>query len=246
MSRPKTGSVCPNGTWFSQRSSGSHSSPPAMPKRDGGMSRSHMTGRVVVRAPRRRRSVSTTTRGTCGRSAKYRFGSARTKKMPEKARNAQNAAVKRRRYTSSSPRLRNQSRSVRKPTSGPANSGRRSRRTTTTEMTITRRDGPLTLPPRPKPARSRLDQSRRPESRPDRRAASRADRRAERGSSTSAADARPNASPDRDTKPQRAFDQWSRKRPGGRGLRRGVRHDRAADPLRDDERRERHLLRVAR
>src|SRR5438067_34668 len=78
MSRPNTGSVAPNGTWLSQRSSMSHSSPPARPKKNAGMRRSHMNRSVVETAPRLRRSASTTTRGICGRSAKYTFGSAST------------------------------------------------------------------------------------------------------------------------------------------------------------------------
>ena len=48
---------------------------------------------VPASAEPRGRSASTTTRGTCGRSAKYRFGTARTKKMRRNAMNAQNPAV---------------------------------------------------------------------------------------------------------------------------------------------------------
>ena len=41
----------------------------------------------------RGRDASTTTRGTCGRSAKYRFGSAMTKNRSRNTMNAQNPAV---------------------------------------------------------------------------------------------------------------------------------------------------------
>ncbi len=94
MSRPKTGSVVPNGTPFSQRSSASHSSPPASPKKNEGMRSSGARRSVSANAPVRRfASVSTTSRVTCGRSAKYRFGSARTKNTMRKTKNAQKPAV---------------------------------------------------------------------------------------------------------------------------------------------------------
>ncbi len=94
MSRPKTGSVVPNGTPFNQRRSASHSSPPARPKKNAGMSSSGMIRRVSLSAPARRgASVSTTMRGTCGRSAKYRFGSAMRKNAMRNTMNAQKPAV---------------------------------------------------------------------------------------------------------------------------------------------------------
>jgi len=166
MSRPKTGSVVPNGTPFSQRRSESHSSPPARPKKNDGMSRIGMSRSVSASAPARRgASVSTTMRGTCGRSAKYRFGSAMKKNAMRNTTNAQKPAVYRRRKTSSSPRLRNQSRSVRKPTIGLNTSGTRNRAMTTIVITVERRFAGRRGPrDRRSPGRSTRDQSMFPQS----------------------------------------------------------------------------------
>src|SRR5438309_445394 len=92
MSRPKTGSVAPKGTWLTQRRSMSHSSPPARPKKNAGMSRSHMTRSVVESAPRRRRSASTTTRGICGRRERGPLRGIEGMRLPGR-RNAQALAI---------------------------------------------------------------------------------------------------------------------------------------------------------
>ena len=94
MSRPNTGSVAPNGTALSHRSRLSHSSPPASPKKNAGTSSSGMIRSVRANAPVRfGAAASTTSRGTCGRRAKYRLGSARKKNASRKTMNAQKPAV---------------------------------------------------------------------------------------------------------------------------------------------------------
>jgi hypothetical protein len=82
------------------------------------------------------------------------------KNAMRKTMNAQNPAVYRRRKTASSPRLRNQSRSVRNPTIGANSSGMRKSATTTIVRIVENRFGGRRGPRlRRSPGRSTRDQS---------------------------------------------------------------------------------------